>query len=200
MDTQAIIAQLSNAVIALIILVLGAIGAYIVDRFKLQPARLRMQMDEYKADREQERKQEQNEAAIAIEKARTDNLRDTAASTVFQDIGRGYLATVPILQQMSDVLKTSGGDQSAMKATVEAINNTLKTGSEPIQAIAKKLDEVYEILKRLEAQPHLTPEQVAQLDTVTNRMGELAKEFEQRKHDSKPLPVIVIEQPNGKEQ
>jgi len=87
-----------------------------------------------------------------------------------------------------------------MKATVEAINNTLKTGSEPIQAIAKKLDEVYDILKRLEAQPHLTPEQVEQLDTVTNRMGELAKEFEQRKHDSKPLPVIVIEQPNGKEQ
>lgn len=206
MDTQAIINQLSNAVVALIIIVLGGFGTFAVAWFKLLPDRMKAQQQEYQANQAVERQKALNEIALAVEKAKNENIMDAAVSNVAQDLTRVFLAQVPIFQTIGDEMKSSRGDQAAMKDDITSINKALA----PLPTMAEQIEAIYKMLEDIKNEPRIPGDKLKQIDDAIEAMNGFMLEFsryvadakaelmKEKEHISKPIPTI--DRPNGKEQ
>jgi len=214
MDTQTIISQLSNAVVALIIIVLGAIGTFAVAWFKLLPERMKAQMAEYQANQEVQRQQAKDQSAIALEKARTENVVDETILSVTKDLAEGVLSSVTELRKMNEVQATNGGQLTTLKSDIANISKTLETGSQPLLDIGVQVKRILKIVEDIQNSPHLTEDKakrlddaVAQIGAVTQQLGELVVALQEtqadllrKKSDSQQIRTFTPEQPNGKEQ
>lgn len=184
---------------------------YIVRRI---PSYIDTAMEKRFANDDARRQTELTDSEIRREDKHAEVSLQIAASDVLTKLGEGVLAMVPVLQKLSDNTNTNGGQLTTLKTDVEHISKTLETGSKPLLDIGAQVKRILDIVEDIQKSPHLTDDKakrlddaVAQIGTITRQLSELVVALQEtqadllrKKHDSQPIPTIIIAKQDGKEQ
>ena len=104
----------------------------------------------------------------------------------------------------------NGGHLVTLNSDVHKISKTL----EPLPTMADQIAKILTIVEEIRHEPHLSSDKAQRIDNAIKELGTITAalkdvltvlegekaELIQRVHDSKPIPIILPEQPNGKEQ
>lgn len=203
-------AQILAAILVLALVTIGTLTAIA----KKVPTYIDTAMEKRFADIDAKRQTALDESAIAVEKAKAENIVDTTMMSVTKDLAEGVLASVEELRKMNQIQSTNGGQLTTLKSDIDNISKTLETGSKPLLDIGAEVKRILAIVEDIQKSPHLSEDKakrlddaVAQIGNITRQLSELVVALQEtqadllrKKHDSQPIPVITIDKPSAKEQ